>query len=73
MSIARRIGRIAEGNLGDVKPVGDGVSELRVDVGPGYRVYFVQRGGHLMVVLAGGDKASQARDIQRAKQLAKEI
>ena len=73
MSIARRIGRIAEGNLGDVKPVGDGVSELRVDIGPGYRVYFVQRDGHLMVVLAGGDKASQARDIQRAKQLAKEI
>lgn len=73
VSIARRIGRIAEGNLGDVKPVGDGVSELRVDIGPGYRVYFVQRGGHLIVVLAGGDKASQARDIQRAKQLAKEI
>ncbi|MDD2711334.1 MAG: type II toxin-antitoxin system RelE/ParE family toxin [Simplicispira sp.] len=73
VSIARRIERIAAGNLGDVKSVGEGVSELRVDVGPGYRVYFVQRGGHLVVVLAGGDKASQARDIKRAKQLAKEI
>lgn len=73
VSIARRIERIAAGNLGDVKPVGEGVSELRVDVGPGYRVYVVQRGGHLVVVLAGGDKASQARDIKRAKLLAKEI
>ena len=73
VSIASRIERIAAGNLGDVKSVGDGVSELRVDVGPGYRVYIVQRGGHLVVVLAGGDKSSQARDIKRAKQLAKEI
>ena len=73
VSIARRIARMAEGNLGDVKPVGDGVSELRVDLGPGYRVYFVQRGGHLVVVLAGGNKSTQTRDIQRAKQLAKEI
>lgn len=73
VSIARRIERIAAGNLGDVKSVGEGVSELRVDVGPGYRLYFVQRGGHLVVVLAGGDKSSQARDIKRAKQLAKEI
>lgn len=73
VSIARRIERMAAGNLGDVKPVGDGISELRVDVGAGYRVYFVQRGGHLVIVLAGGDKSSQARDIQRAKQLAKEL
>lgn len=73
VSVARRIERIAAGNLGDVKSVGDGVFELRVDVGPGYRVYFVQRDGRLVVVLAGGDKSSQARDIQRAKQLAKEI
>ena len=73
VSIARRIARMAEGNLGDVKPVGDGVSELRVDLGPGYRVYFVQCGGHLVVVLAGGNKSTQTRDIQRAKQLAKEI
>lgn len=73
VSVARRIERIAAGNLGDVKSVGDGVFELRVDVGPGYRVYFVQRDGRLVVVLAGGDKSSQTRDIQRAKQLAKEI
>lgn len=73
VSIARRIERIAAGNFGDVKPVGEGVSELRVDVGAGYRVYFLQRGGHWIVVLAGGDKSSQVRDIERAKQLAKEI
>ena len=73
VSIARRIERISAGNLGDVKPVGEGVSELRVDVGPGYRVYFVQRGGHWVVLLAGGDKSSQSRDIARAQQLAKEI
>ena len=73
VSIARRIDRISAGNLGDVKPVGEGVSELRVDVGPGYRVYFVQRGSHWVVLLAGGDKSSQSRDIVRARQLAKEI
>ena len=73
VSIARRIERIAAGNFGDVKPVGEGVSELRVDVGAGYQVYFLQRGGHWIVVLAGGDKSSQVRDIERAKQLAKEI
>ena len=73
VSIARRIERIAAGNFGDVRPVGEGVSELRVDVGPGYRVYFVQRGGHWVVLLAGGDKSTQSRDIERAKQLAKEI
>ena len=71
--LARRLEKAQKGNLGDVKPVGDGVSELRVDLGPGYRVYFVQRGGHLVVVLAGGNKSTQTRDIQRAKQLAKEI
>ena len=64
---------MSAGNFGDVKPVGEGVSELRVDVGPGYRVYFVQRGGHWVVLLAGGDKSSQSRDIARAQQLAKEI
>lgn len=73
IAIARRISRMAMGNLGDVRPVGDGVSELRVDVGAGYRVYFVLRGERLVVVLAGGDKASQTRDIKRARQLAKEV
>jgi putative addiction module killer protein len=71
--IAERLRRLALGNPGDVKPVGDGLSELRIDYGPGYRVYFVRRGEVLIVVLCGGDKASQVRDIARAKALAREI
>jgi putative addiction module killer protein len=71
--IARRIDRIATGNFGDVKSVGDGVSELRIDHGPGYRVYFVRRGETVIVLLCGGDKGSQAKDILRAKALAQEI
>jgi putative addiction module killer protein len=71
--IAQRILRVQSGLLGDVKPVGGGVSELRVDHGPGYRVYFVQRGRVLIVLLCGGDKRSQARDIERAKALAAEL
>ena len=59
------------GNPGDVRPVGEGVSEIRIDYGPGYRVYFVQRGETLVVLLAGGDKDSQERDIQRALELAR--
>lgn len=62
-----RIRRLSLGNPGDVKPVGEGVSELRVDYGPGYRVYFVQRGKEFVVLLAGGDKSSQDRDIRQAK------
>jgi putative addiction module killer protein len=58
------------GNAGDAKPVGDGVSELRVDHGPGYRVYFIQRGEVFIVLLAGGDKATQDKDIRVAKALA---
>jgi putative addiction module killer protein len=71
--IAARVERLAFGLYGDVKPVGEGVSELRIDHGPGYRVYFIQRGAVLIVLLCGGDKASQARDIRRAKALAKEL
>ena len=67
-----RIRRLSLGNPGDVKPVGEGVSELRIDVGPGYRVYFVRRGDEYILLLAGGDKASQTRDIRLARQLAKE-
>jgi putative addiction module killer protein len=71
--IARRIDRLANGNAGDVRAVGEGVSELRIDVGPGYRVYFVRRGERLIVLLCGGDKDSQARDIARARALAREV
>lgn len=71
--IQSRIDRLALGNPGDVKPVGEGVSELRIDYGPGYRVYFVQRGDTLMVLLAGGDKRTQDRDIQTALELARNL
>ena len=71
--IARRIQRIAGGNLGDVRSVGEGVREARIDYGPGYRVYFTRRGELLIVLLCGGDKASQARDIARAKAIAKDV
>lgn len=73
VAIARRIDRARAGNLGDVKPVGEGVSELRVDVGAGYRMYFTMRGGVMVVLLAGGDKSTQKADIKRAIELAKEV
>jgi putative addiction module killer protein len=66
-----RIRRLSLGNFGDVKPVGAGVSELRIDHGPGYRIYFVQRGTQFVVLLAGGDKGSQSRNIATAHGLAK--
>ncbi|WP_323160871.1 type II toxin-antitoxin system RelE/ParE family toxin [Pseudomonas fluorescens] len=73
VAIARRIDRASAGNLGDIKQVGDGVSEMRVDVGAGYRVYFTKRSGVVIVLLAGGDKSSQSADIRRAKKMAKEV
>ena len=71
--IIARIRRLSLGNFGDVKPVGEGVSELRVPYGPGYRIYIKQQGETLVVLLAGGDKSSQKRDIERAKCLAREL
>jgi putative addiction module killer protein len=68
-----RIRRLSLGNPGDVKPVGEGVSELRVDYGPGYRIYFMQKADVLIVLLVGGDNSSQDRDIRNAKNLAREL
>ncbi|MGO8757881.1 MAG: type II toxin-antitoxin system RelE/ParE family toxin [Terracidiphilus sp.] len=70
--IASRLDRLAFGNAGDVKPIGQGVSELRVDYGPGYRVYFQKRGNTIILLLCGGDKRTQDRDIKTAKRLAAE-
>jgi len=71
-AIAARLFRLANGLAGDVSPVGGGVSELRIHFGPGYRVYFQHRGEEIVVLLCGGDKSSQDRDIRIAKQLAAE-
>ena len=68
-----RIRRLSLGNPGDVKPVGEGVSELRIDHGPGYRVYFTARGERLVILLAGGDKRTQKRDIREALDLARTL
>jgi putative addiction module killer protein len=68
-----RIERLAAGNPGDVKPVGEGVSELRIDHGPGYRVYFVKRGQAVIILLAGGDKSTQTKDIRTAIRLAQNL
>src|SRR5580704_3621562 len=68
--IAARIDRLALGNPGDVESVGEGVSELRIHYGPGYRVYFIRRGKKLIVLLCGGDKSTQTKDIKTAKMLA---
>ena len=71
--ILARVRRLSLGNLGDVKPVGEGVSELRITCGPGYRVYFKRMGRTLVVLLLGGDKSNQRRDIERAKQIARDL
>lgn len=68
-----RIERLATGHPGDVKVVGEGVSELRIDYGPGYRVYFVKRGATVVILLAGGDKRTQAADIRMATRLAQNL
>jgi putative addiction module killer protein len=68
-----RVQRLASGNPGDVKPVGEGISELRINYGPGYRVYFVRRGSELILLLSGGDKSTQAADIERAKRIAADL
>jgi putative addiction module killer protein len=70
--ISDRLARVEGGNLGDIKPVGDDVSEMRIDYGPGYRIYFTRVGKIVILLLCGGDKGSQARDIVRARRLARE-
>lgn len=67
-----RIDRLVAGNPGDVKPIGSGISELRINYGPGYRVYFLQEGDRLILLLCGGDKSSQRKDIDEAKRVAAE-
>jgi putative addiction module killer protein len=71
--ILARIERLAGGNPGDVKRIREGVSEMRIDFGPGYRVYFIKRGRELIILLAGGDKSTQAKDIEAALRLAREL
>ncbi len=71
--IAKRIDRIAQGNFGDAKSLGDGLSELRFAFGPGYRVYYTWRGDVVVILLCGGDKGSQDRDIERAKAMVRAL
>jgi len=71
--VQARIERLAAGNPGDVKPVGEGISELRIDYGPGYRVYYMKQGRTIIILLAGGDKKTQASDIKTAIRLAKNL
>ena len=68
-----RVERLVSGNPGDVKPVGEGVSELRIDYGPGYRVYYIKHGQEVVILLAGGDKSTQTRDIKTALNLARNL
>lgn len=73
VSILRRIERTKDGNFGDHKPIGNMIYELRIVIGPGYRVYYTLKNNELVILLAGGDKSSQSSDIAKAKQLAKEL
>jgi putative addiction module killer protein len=72
VAIIRRVKRVRAGNFGDHKSVGDKVSELRITTGPGYRVYYTQQGDEIIILLVGGDKSSQSKDIEKAKEMAKE-
>lgn len=71
--IASRLDRLSFGHTGDAEPVGDGISELRIHHGPGYRIYFQRRGNTIIILLCGGDKSTQAKDIRTAKRLANEL
>jgi len=71
--VLARVERLAAGNPGDVRPVGEGVSEMRIDYGPGYRVYYKKQGREVVILLAGGDKQSQASDIKAALRLARNL
>lgn len=73
LRIQARIDRAELGNYGDCAPVGEGVSEMRIHAGPGYRVYFVERGIEIVILLAGGDKSTQAKDIKTAHELARQL
>jgi putative addiction module killer protein len=69
--IDARINRLKDGNAGDAKPIGEGCSEMRINYGPGYRIYYKDMGAELILLLAGGDKSTQDRDIERAKEIAR--
>jgi len=73
VSILRRIERVREGNFGDYKSIGTDVSELRITTGPGYRIYYTKKDDEIIILLVGGDKSTQSKDIQKAKQLAEEL
>ncbi|HQS67634.1 MAG TPA: type II toxin-antitoxin system RelE/ParE family toxin [Sulfuricurvum sp.] len=73
IAITRRLERAQAGNLGDVKFVGENIYEMRIDLGPGYRLYYTMRGDELIILLVGGDKSTQTKDIEKAKEMAKEI